>query len=85
MKEKNATRYRIFNGHRDRWLYIPFIFLSSPAPHVLKSHAPHIRRVISSVVASAEEHSPMVEDAIFFGSLLTQVVTVGLYELAFEI
>lgn len=53
--------------------------------HVLKSHAPQIRRGISSVMVSVEEHSQMVQNAIFFGCLLTQVVTADLYELAFEI
>lgn len=37
------------------------------------------------MVASVEEHSPVVQNAILFGRLLTHVVTVGLYELTFEI
>lgn len=50
-----------------------------------KSHVPQIRRGISSVMVSVEEHSQMVQNAIFFGCLLTQVVTADLYELAFEV
>lgn len=36
-------------------------------------------------MASVEEHSPLVENTIFFGSLMAGAGTVGLYELAFDI
>lgn len=48
-------------------------------------NVPQIRRGISSVMISVEGYSQMVQNAIFFGCLLIQVVTADLYEHAFEV
>lgn len=50
-----------------------------------KLYGPQIKRGISSVMVSVEEHTQMVQNAIFFGYLLTQMVQADLYELAFEV
>lgn len=50
-------------------VYIAFIFLTSPAPHALESHAPHTRAGINNVVVVAsveEECGPMIQNTIFF-------------------
>lgn len=87
VKEKNAAWYGIFNGLGDHSIgfALQLIFLTPAGLHVLKSHVPQIKRGISSVTVLVEEHSQMVQNAIFFGCLLTQVVTADLYEPAIEV